>query len=297
MKHICVFLCCTLFLSFTHAQSTDQEKYDSLKTAWLKGKKNYKIAPWIISMATELKQKGFAQSLASDYIDNYLSAAALDEFLSEQNLMLVFRFNNSTSNQAFKKYYQYSARIDSIMQQPNFAENYIDIVIGHADIDPVLKKDHVTSPDSPEWTSLENKIAAKFDKQTAIRAVLKQKIRIYEKIKDTAALVSCYSALFEKVGMDTTHFGKMFTNNVNYYIFFLHTEDPVVLKKAIGWSEYVLSLEPNNGAFRDTYANLLYKTGRKKEAIDNEIQAAQDAPEDRDIKANFEKMRKGERTW
>jgi len=55
----------------------------------------------------------------------------------------------------------------------------------------------------------------------------------------------------------------------------------------------------NEPAFIDTYANILYKLGKKEEAIALEQKALNATPENErsDIQATLDKMKKGEKTW
>ena len=68
--------------------------------------------------------------------------------------------------------------------------------------------------------------------------------------------------------------------------------------KALEWSKRSLK-ENNEPAFIDTYANLLYKLGKKDEAIIWEQKAFDLAPESdrRDIQETLDKMKAGEKTW
>jgi thioredoxin-related protein len=79
---------------------------------------------------------------------------------------------------------------------------------------------------------------------------------------------------------------------------FQRSSDIKELERALIWSDssLKLSLKPNAGYF-DTYANLLYKLGKTREAVTFEKRAATLAPFDKEIQNNFSKMKKGEQTW
>ena len=49
--------------------------------------------------------------------------------------------------------------------------------------------------------------------------------------------------------------------------------------------------------FMDTYANILYKMGKKKEAIKMQEEALLVSNNDPNIKATLDKMKAGEKTW
>ncbi len=49
--------------------------------------------------------------------------------------------------------------------------------------------------------------------------------------------------------------------------------DKELLKQGLEWANKAITLQPGNDAFLDTYANLLYASGKKKEAINAETNA------------------------
>lgn len=83
---------------------------------------------------------------------------------------------------------------------------------------------------------------------------------------------------------------------------FEKVSDPILLEKAVRWSERSLELKPNDVNFMDTYANLLYKLGRTNEAIIVEEKALNLSMDSASainnlIKETIRKMKAGEKTW
>jgi thioredoxin-related protein len=90
-------------------------------------------------------------------------------------------------------------------------------------------------------------------------------------------------------------------NEVAWQIF-EKVSDVKVLKDALSWSKRSLELIPNNSMYLDTYANLLYKLGRKKEAISKEKEALtysnkENLDESKGYEETLRKMNAGEKTW
>jgi thiol-disulfide isomerase/thioredoxin len=89
-------------------------------------------------------------------------------------------------------------------------------------------------------------------------------------------------------------------NNVAWEVF-QKVSDANTLQKALCWSERSLELYPDNPMLLDTYANLLYKLGRKAEAIQKEKEALSAAKDDQNVVVGYEdtirKMETGEKTW
>jgi tetratricopeptide (TPR) repeat protein len=81
---------------------------------------------------------------------------------------------------------------------------------------------------------------------------------------------------------------------------FQNCDDPALIEQAIEWSKQ--SLTAGNAAYYDTYANLLYKAGKKQEAIAAQEKAVAIAKANNDdniddYTATLDKMKKGEKTW
>jgi|GEM_PF-4159750 len=94
----------------------------------------------------------------------------------------------------------------------------------------------------------------------------------------------------------------MFGLNENASDVFTRSTDKNVLKLALTWSERALQLSPDNSQFLDTNANLLYKLGRKKEAVAQEEKAIslinkEDVEGMNKMTETLRKMKAGEKTW
>ena len=83
--------------------------------------------------------------------------------------------------------------------------------------------------------------------------------------------------------------------------FFEKATDVKALENALSWSKRSLDIYPDNHMYIDTYANLLYKLGKKEEAIANEKEALRIATEAKADTKGYEKtlikMNSGEKTW
>jgi hypothetical protein len=119
-------------------------------------------------------------------------------------------------------------------------------------------------------------------------------------------LIKYAVAKFERYGLDTSGIGWAMINNFTFEIVFKQCNNKDTLTKAIHWMEIIDKAHPDNWRDLDTYANLLYKVGRKEEAISWEEQAErleeQDAEKEKRIpdpvyKETLEKMKNGIPTW
>lgn len=94
----------------------------------------------------------------------------------------------------------------------------------------------------------------------------------------------------------------MFGLNENAWEVFTRSSDKSTLKQALSWSNRSLRLSPENSQFLDTCANLLYKLGRKKDAVVQEEKALSFANKEnaegiKQLQENLQKMKAGEKTW
>lgn len=134
------------------------------------------------------------------------------------------------------------------------------------------------------------------DKQS-LRDSINARIQRSEQQKDTVNLIKYTVQKIDHFGLDTVGINRVFTNNMIYELIFKHSDDLAVLKKASKWMKQIIDTEVPTPEHYDTYANLLYKAGEKKNAIVWQQKAIDLAPNDLAIKGNFEKMKKGQPTW
>ena len=90
-------------------------------------------------------------------------------------------------------------------------------------------------------------------------------------------------------------------NSAAWTVFELDT-DVAVLQDALRWSDRSLQFDPRNTSFMDTKANILYKLGKKEEAIALEKQAIASFPtrenaQVKELEETVRKMEAGEKTW
>ena len=126
---------------------------------------------------------------------------------------------------------------------------------------------------------------------TAIIAYMNRTVQGIEKAQDK---------FFEAALYYDKNFSLMFSmQGLNDWAWFsfLKIDDKPRLEKALNWSEKSLEFAPNNPMCTDTYANLLYKMGRKEEAIKLESGLVAQDPANTEFKDTLEKMKKNEPTW
>lgn len=118
------------------------------------------------------------------------------------------------------------------------------------------------------------------------------------------------SALFSKNLKNMRAFVKnSFKNSVSWRLnylaetFFNEVSDKQRLQDALLWSKRAIELSPGNADLINTYANILYKLGKKKEAIAKEeeilhrINKGKSPQKYKDKEKSIQKMKAGEKIW
>jgi tetratricopeptide (TPR) repeat protein len=190
--------------------------------------------------------------------------------------------------------------MDSLFNSPGYTSGRIEDIIYKEEILPRLWKcdgDCKPITNKPNWNNFQKILFLKYPKAPIAKILQTSKIKWYEYLKDTIALIRENVSKIETFGLDTVGFAKPELNNMVYNLVFKGSNDPIVLKKAISWMEVLVKIEPNAYYFIDTYANLLYKAGRVKEALDWETKATNIAPDNEEIAENLLKMKGRKQTW
>jgi hypothetical protein len=101
--------------------------------------------------------------------------------------------------------------------------------------------------------------------------------------------------------VDSFFLSKANAADLNSYAWctFQNITDTILLNKALPWSKKSVEQDNNNPAYLDTYANILYKLGQTKEAIEIETKAVElvDTKDKKSYEETLDKMKKGKPTW
>jgi len=128
-------------------------------------------------------------------------------------------------------------------------------------------------------------------------------MQYYLRTKDTEMYLK-YAADFcnklMKKGLNSPDKNDLCANlNSVAWKFFDLTSDVMKLQEALSWSKRSLEIAPGTAMYMDTYANLLYKLGRKDDAIATEEVAIRKAEKEdvAEYQKTLAKMKAGEKTW
>lgn len=281
----------------TNSMNPDKQFYTLLQN-YLNGKKEYLRMPYLVRMTKDIGEVDLSNEIRSDYLVNYLFKLDDQNLYSIDNIIFIRESIFKSSDKAFKFFNENQKLIDSVMSSKAYARNIIDFIITKENVDPVVNA-ALAGKQLPSWSQIRKKIKRKYDVNLADRVVLHAKTRWYRAKKEWHAWGRSYVKQVEQYGPESNNY-----NDAAWTVFNL-SSDTFALAKALKWADVALQQSPDNPAFIDTKANVLYKLGRREDAIYWEEKAVRlsEAPGNqfaafaKIFKETVEKIKKGQPTW
>lgn len=227
--------------------------------------------------------------VANDYL------ATQHNLYTADNLMLLRDVTQSSSDKGFQILLNNEAKVDSILGKGTADAIIQNIVIGE-ELYPKMRSQNVKSPKDltePDWTAYDKDLGLKYPAQSASLSAY-SKVVFYMTKGDWDKFGPAVVDYMKSYGENT---GEEALNNFAWNVF-LNCSDEACLQNALLWSKRSFE-KKDNPAFMDTYANILYRLGKKDEAITWEQKAMNMAPEsDRaGFQQTIDKMTRGDKTW
>ncbi|MEP7372285.1 MAG: thioredoxin family protein [Chitinophagaceae bacterium] len=231
--------------------------------------------------------------LVTKYIDHLTSVDML-QLYTRENLGTTVQFMNSSRERTFQFMLQEATHVDSVM---NVSYDY-KVQNSYLWINKVIQKEEVTpfsekAGVNPDWSKLYDLIKRKFNEPYATMSVHLAKIAWFSDKQDWSNYVKEIVAFMTQV--DTSLQNSWHLNQYAWEVF-QYSENRDELLKALSWSERAIMHAPTAN-WMDTYANILYKLGKKTIAIKWEETASALEPANKEFQSNLQKMNKEEPTW
>jgi thioredoxin-related protein len=262
-------------------------KMQAALRAYRKGKRDYRLMANLAIYARDLLgNRLLADSIARDYIANYQDKQPEQALLTRDNLEWLIKFNSQlhSGDQFFKLLYHQPDSVDKMIQYKGFANRVINNVVAREEIIDKLPKEKT---DEPDWADMAATISQKYPNHVdANDLILTNQINYYAKAGDWKKQNQYLAQKIDKYGLASLGLG--WGESLLLESFVLHDGDASLLPKAKSWIEencikwienygdgqyWGMNLKPGqapvdfaNNNF-DDYAGLLYKIGRKDEAI------------------------------
>lgn len=163
---------------------------------------------------------------------------------------------------------------------------------------------HRKDDQQPNWVSISSRLKKQLPGYDFNQIIAEQMVEFYASKKQWHECEKAAYLLMNQYGNKLSH---RRINNIAWNYVFLHSTSQKVLFKALKLVETTIANYPHTDyANIDTYANLLYKLGDKKNAIFWEKRAIEnleliksntDLESLKEFKRSLQKMQRGEKTW
>jgi thioredoxin-related protein len=310
------------------------KEYKALVKEYKQGIRRYDKMPYMIKTAVKLKDGDLAKELFKEHLD-YTSVLNENERYTRENIEAWSAIILKIDSKALQLFLSDGEKIDVVMNRKGFASDVVDRTIQSRIVDSFFRMqkgetiaingnrysnsefmflqlpqrvDGKIKPDYVEadWKGLKRMISKKFNKDYVTRNVLKARMFWYLKHHNMEAASRMYFTELDKYPPSNLSTERITLNEFAWQTF-LYVNNKQLLKKAAEWMEKLLPLvevksDGNLDAFLDTYASLLYKLGRTREALEWEEKALsatnpRNEPKKLIVKNMIEKMKKGEPTY
>jgi thioredoxin-related protein len=203
-------------------------------------------------------------------------------------LELMDQLTTSTKDEEFAVFLHHSKEVNKILGKGK-AEQKVNQLLAREYVYSKVFHDNA----APDWQALKASLAAKYPTQ-APEVIEQSKVVYYQEKGDWAHFQTAVVAYMKKYGSNAS------PDQLNEYAWtvFQKCPDMNCVTEALEWSKRSFSDNQNPG-FMDTYANILYKIGKKDDAIAWEEKAISLADEatKTSLQPTLDKMKKGEKTW
>lgn len=292
------------FIALAKDALNPQKQYYTLLENYRSGKKDYTGMAYLATTAATLGDEDNAKQIGMDYIDNYLSHLSKDKLFTKDNIQFLAMYASDTKSSAFRLLYNNGERIKKVMNtNPYYIPSIVGYVITREEIDPEVIAATKSATAVPDWNKLNTAIRKKYNNYYADRLVREAVIRWYGYKKDWPEYTRNIALLLDKYAVNMSNYD---INSQAWNLCQISKADNEIAIAAKAM-ERVVRTEKDSAnmlpASIDTYANLLYRLGRREEAIREEEKALYYATNyekgriEKENKVTLEKMKRGETIW
>ncbi|MBW8687248.1 thioredoxin family protein [Chitinophaga rhizophila] len=220
------------------------------------------------------KHDSLADAMAKRYKTGYYDLLSLDSQLNRSFTDLITHFPGTIKEKDRIVSYMYAnPKILDSTFRPGLSNDYISYFIRRDIVDPLIDEADQENR-KPDWARITKEVAKKYGNQKATNLVFDSKLAWLYKKEDWENVVKLEIEKVEKKGIqNAVKASSLQVNNLVYDLIFKKSNNPVYLKKGLQFMEVLLEKNPADHEVIDTYANVLYKIGRKHEAIQQEKKA------------------------
>lgn len=255
------------------------KQYYTLKRSYDAGKRD----PEFLLSLSKAAQAAYDRDFAPVVISQYL--ATQKDLLTTENIKLLAASTSKISDPGFAIFRNNAEKADAALYKGASAA-IVKSVVSRDLLAPLLN-----SKTEVDWQKIESALNSRFA-DIKDDLLYPAKANYYRKNENWPKFSETVSEYVNKVGV------KVGSSALNSYAWeiFQKCDDMACVQAALSWSK--LSLEGiKDPSLMDTYANLLYKSGKKEEAIKVQEEAVKLSKDPAELQATLDKMKKGEPTW
>jgi thioredoxin-related protein len=304
------------------ALTNPNAKYQILIRKFNDGQLEYSEMPNLATKAKEKRDNRIANEIVKKYKEKYMDRLSNNDAFTKENLLLVAEnyFLLNSKDRYFNFFYSNPDSADLIINRKilghreKIANKVVREIIEKEEInDKIYKDGKPITLQKPNWSKIRKIIIKKYGNQWMDYIDHDNSdfcIDYYFAAKDWKNYVKYVNKRLQKYPPDRNgkNFGPFMGDEfqLNHYAWWLFKScnDKRCLKKALPWIDLAISWANDSGKVSDdidTKANLLYRIGRKKEAITLEERAIESCKQDEFRHKNYEKvlekMKEGLPTW
>jgi len=254
-------------------------RYSQLLQEYIEGKREITFLRRLVMAAQQMGDNTGIARFTPEYFSGLKRPYLTDDFVC------IMQLTSKTTDPGFVIIQQNIKEIDSSLGERK-AENKLKTIIYNEFIVSEVTGDNP----NPDWSDLSSKVA-RFG-QIGEEIYLRAKTVYFLNRKDWQNFAFSADEYIEK------YWQNIKADDLNKFALaiFKNISDTTELLKAAQWSHLSLS-KSDQPKFMNTYANLLYKVGKRNEAIDMEQKALNNSGGSDEFRSLLEKMKQGITTW
>lgn len=262
------------------AEEGGSADYAERLKAYEGGKRDSAFLRGLALMAAQQKDGANVSRVGTAYFNQ------LKNPFDETNLKMIRKTTQSTKDPGFNFFYKNAAKINAILGDDE-SEALTTMLIERDFINPY------TSKGTQDWGAIRSNLVTQYG-ALGEEIALQSQFLYAVNHGDWSTFSKATNSWFSKYGKNRKWISTMLINQVAWAVF-ENTGDTEALQAALTMTAYAVSVDPGMPELLDTHANLLYRLGKKDEALQWEEKAA--AFGNQEILQTLEKMKKGEPTW
>jgi thioredoxin-related protein len=282
------------------------------------GMKEFDKYPSMIKMADKLHDTALSKQLRKELTD-YLASLPIKERYTKERIEFCNNYTWLSNTKVFSYFYKDASLINKVMRKKSYAENLVDRTIQYEIVMPFLKEQAKGTKFSMEgggyltyggkgiapnadyreadWECLEKLIRSKYSKNYAKRNVLLARVEWYKRHLNKNSEIEYSLKLYNSFPPDVNDKAIAYKINEPAWDAFLNSTNKKLLKGYAKWMRKVVQNYSMDDAAIDTYANLLYKLGHKRKALELEKKALKLSPENGTYSKVVEQMKNSTPTY